>query len=70
MAYQDDERTCRFRIQFGAGGIVIHTFEWLDTNSKKHNLTPDMGDLVVKRTVEYLEKAGWRNKIQVHKTPE
>jgi hypothetical protein len=69
VTYEDDERTCRFRIDLGAGGVVVHTYEWLDVNGKKQDVTRDVIDVVVRRTVDYLQKAGWRDKVQVIGAP-
>src|ERR1044071_4608741 len=69
LSYEDAERTCRFSVSLKVGRMVLHAYKWADAKRAEHDLTADIREMVVPRVVDYLERGGWRNKLDVLWSP-
>ena len=69
LSYEDGERTCRFSVSLRQARLVLHAYRWADAEHAEHELTPEIRALVVPRVVEYLERGGWRSKVEVLYNP-
>ena len=65
LSYEDGVRTCRFRVSLQHGRMVLHAHKWADAKRAEHDVTPEIRDLIIPRVVDYLERGGWRNKVEV-----
>jgi hypothetical protein len=65
LSYEDGERTCRFNVSLEQGRLVLHAYKWTDAQRIEHELTPELRQQVVPRVVDYLQRGGWRDKVDL-----